>query len=129
MKVLHKELAPLLKGIVDNDNNYRIIPRNKLISPLIRYYSGKKIISSSLTKILYNNMNKFNIFTKSVSDFSYPRNNKIFDLSRPYKAKVIEDVNNELVDIFRQFIKEIICSDDEDMFNYIRQRVNQSKIF
>lgn len=103
----------------DSDNNYRIIPRSKLINSFIQYKYGKKTIQSSLNKILFANMKYFNVFTKSVSDFSFPRDNKTFDLSRPYKARIIENVNQESVDTFSQFVKEIICNDEEDMFNYI----------
>ena len=84
------------------------------------YVKGEpKIGIIILSKYTNENMGYFNIFNRTSSNFSFPRNNEEFDLSKPFIAKYHDNPNIFKLNTFKDFLKEIICGNHKESFEYL----------
>ena len=82
---------------------------------------GTRLTHIDLSRYVLDNFRNFNLFNKISSNFTHPRNQKEFDLSLDFAAKIvdIDDKAQSLIDEFKNYMKEIFCSDDHDQFEYL----------
>lgn len=125
---LHKVCAFVNNNVIlkkDSDDSYEVLGLKNWGIVKIHYLkkSGNTEIEiiKSIRDFTSFNMRYFNIFNKTSSNFSYPRNLKEFDLSKPFIAKIIEmnDKSKGLVNDFKNLIKMLFCGDDDNVFNYL----------
>lgn len=85
---------------------------------LCQFIHEGELCDPSLQKVISQNFRFFHEFNTISADFSFPRNNREFDISKPYIAKITDDCNLSLVKEFKDLLKELYCSDNEDQLNY-----------
>lgn len=78
-------------------------------------------VKKKICDITIENMKYFNVFNHYSADFSFPRNQIAFDLSKPFIGKMTDynENNTTLLNKFKSLIKELFCGDDEKVFNYL----------
>jgi putative DNA primase/helicase len=73
----------------------------------------------TLYNIIIDNLNLFHTFNgfKTNFDFTYS-NKKYFYMSRKFKAKQLETYNMEIIQEILNFINEVFCNNDENIYSY-----------
>lgn len=78
-----------------------------------------KVKKISLYDIILDNIGIFNTFSKFVCNFDYEYSDKdCFYMNRQFQAKKLEAYDLNVIQILLDFIKEIFCKNDEDVYNY-----------
>lgn len=78
-----------------------------------------KVKKISLYDIILDNIGIFNTFSKFVCNFDYEYSDKdCFYMNRQFQAKKLEAYDLNVIQILLDFIKEIFCKNDEEVYNY-----------
>ena len=109
----------------DDVDSYEILSLSNWGSAKVHYLipKGKQMVEvrKKICDITSDNMKYFHTFNQASSDFSFPRNLKQFDLSKPFIGEIVhlETENISLLNDFKLLIREIFCSNDDKVFDYL----------
>lgn len=106
-----------------NQNEFYVMSNMKALSwnnQFVHIADVKKPIT--LQKIYNLSKGNYPYFNELLCNFDYRRENpKAFYASRPFKAKLLESYDKEVIEELLIFIKEITCNNDDVLYTYFMQ--------
>jgi uncharacterized protein (DUF1499 family) len=118
----------ITKQVIDEFNNiHSIEPFNRIwrTESLIKYYDNDKIFKIPLKDILQDYPYLINTFEKINNEFITKDtiiNENHFYITEDYKAKYINDINNDDVEKIQpllDMIKKVYCNNNEELYNLL----------